>query len=92
MRTISRLALPGSALGLALLVSACAPAPGGGAGPTDARAIIKERCTVCHTSERIAPGKHDRAGWESTVDRMIDKGAKLSSAERATLLDFLAKR
>jgi cytochrome c5 len=100
---IAQGALPSAcALVLALAVSACSastsvPAPdptspgGASATLTDAETIIRERCTVCHTSERIVPSRHDRPGWESTVDRMIGKGAKLSAAERVTLIDYLAK-
>jgi hypothetical protein len=68
----------------------------GVAAPTtslDADALINERCTVCHTRERIDAKKAsgaDRAAWEETVDRMIGRGAQLSPEEREAVLSFLA--
>jgi mono/diheme cytochrome c family protein len=59
----------------------------------DANALINERCTVCHTRERIdnkKAGGADRAAWEQTVDRMIGRGAQLNDAEREAVLSFLA--
>jgi mono/diheme cytochrome c family protein len=67
-----------------------------GAGDTgaalDGDALVSERCTVCHTRDRIdakvASGA-DLAAWTTTVDRMIGKGAQLSADERQAVLDYL---
>ena len=59
----------------------------------DANALIDERCTVCHTRDRIdnkKAGGADRAAWEQTVDRMMGRGAQLSPEEREAVLSFLA--
>jgi cytochrome c5 len=58
----------------------------------DGAQLVSERCTVCHSIDRInnkiASGA-DRAAWEQTVDRMISHGAQLSTDERQAVLDYL---
>ncbi|MGB9585823.1 MAG: hypothetical protein ACPL3P_05920 [Anaerolineales bacterium] len=54
-------------------------------------ALLQERCTVCHSLDRITNEKNSRAQWERIVDRMIQKGAQLNDSEKATLLDYLAQ-
>jgi len=56
----------------------------------DGKALMNERCTVCHTTERIQTAKKSKAEWETTVSRMKAKGAKLNDAETTALVDFLA--
>jgi cytochrome c5 len=56
----------------------------------DGKALMNERCTVCHTTERIQTAKKTKADWEATVARMKGKGAKLNDAETTALVDFLA--
>ena len=55
----------------------------------DGDALVNERCTVCHTRERIDAQDKDEAGWTATVDRMISYGADLDSAERQAVIDYL---
>jgi cytochrome c5 len=78
------------------------PTPAPAATPTAASAstgatlngaqLVSERCTVCHSIDRInnkiASGA-DRAAWEQTVDRMISHGAKLNADERQAVIDYL---
>jgi hypothetical protein len=56
----------------------------------DGNAVIDEKCTVCHSRDRIDAAEKDRAGWEATVDRMVSNGADLSAEERQAVIDFLA--
>jgi len=68
---------------------------GGGEGaaaePTglDGNALVSERCTVCHSRERIDNADKDEAGWTETVDRMISYGAQLNAEERQAVIDYL---
>jgi mono/diheme cytochrome c family protein len=55
----------------------------------DGEALVSERCTVCHTRQRIDAANKDEAGWTATVDRMIGHGAQLDSAERQAVIDYL---
>jgi hypothetical protein len=52
--------------------------------------LINERCTVCHTTDRIYKAGFDREQWEKTVDRMISKGAELNEEERDSIIEYLA--
>jgi cytochrome c5 len=58
----------------------------------DGNALIDERCTQCHSRARIGNAQKDRAGWESTVDKMIGKGAVLNAEERQAVIDYLSSR
>jgi hypothetical protein len=52
--------------------------------------LIKDRCTRCHTVDRIKEADYDAVGWRATVVRMRDlKGAQVSEAEVQQIVDFL---
>ena len=51
--------------------------------------LVNERCTTCHTRERIDNEDEDEEGWTAIVDRMIAYGAQLNSAERQAVIDYL---
>ena len=84
---------------MSLLVAACsredettAPSRSGGVGTLDGKALVRARCTGCHTTDRIDRANPGRAGWERIVDRMIRTGARLDDAERKAVIDYLAGR
>ena len=54
--------------------------------------LVNERCTVCHTRERIDMAQKSREEWAATVDRMIGNGAQLSPEEREIVIEYLASR
>ena len=60
------------------------------ATPVKAAALLNGRCTVCHTADRIKSAKKSAADWKATVERMIDKGASLTPAEKDSLISYLA--
>lgn len=62
------------------------------AGELNGAALVAERCTTCHTAERIDSASKDEAGWAATVDRMIGYGAQLNSAEREAVIAYLSSR
>ena len=53
--------------------------------------LINSRCQVCHYKARIcqALGTKSPREWKSTVTHMIRLGAKLSDAEKNTLIACL---
>lgn len=53
--------------------------------------LLEQRCSVCHPSARPKGLKKSATQWESTVTRMMGKGAKLTADEKMTLIDYLAK-
>ncbi|MBI5499899.1 MAG: hypothetical protein HY907_06625 [Deltaproteobacteria bacterium] len=57
----------------------------------DAAALVRSRCTRCHTASRIDRARgRDRDWWDRTVRSMVRKGARLNDEERAALLDYLS--
>jgi hypothetical protein len=83
-----RIATAAAVLVFALLTAGCASQPASAsATPAD---IIQARCTKCHNTDRIKAANHDLAAWTATVARMKGKGAQLTSAEEAAVVQFLA--
>lgn len=89
---------------LALFVSVFISACGGSTGeisPTtevnadseitlDGKTLLEERCTVCHTLDRVERASMDPAGWGMNVRRMVGKGAKLNASEQEVLIEYLS--
>src|SRR5262245_58687698 len=48
-------------------------------------------CKQCHEIERSIAPRQDREGWQSTMDKMVALGARLTDQEYGTILDYLAK-
>jgi len=69
-----------------------AASPAATSAPTaaDGATLLQERCSVCHTTDRITQARKTSAEWDTTVTRMIGKGAQLSSEEKTVLVDYLA--
>lgn len=76
------------------LLAACGtskttPAPASG-GSSDGQTLMQERCSVCHSTDRITTAHKTADKWTTTVERMVGKGAQLDSQEQQTLIDYLA--
>lgn len=52
--------------------------------------LLQERCSVCHGVRTVTGEKKTAQQWQQTVERMMRKGAKLSDAEKAVIVDYLA--
>lgn len=79
---------------LVLAVSACsnsaAPASTDASGGADeVKALIDERCSVCHSTSIVYNANYDEAGWSDVIDNMIDRGADVSADEKALMIDWL---
>lgn len=57
----------------------------------DVENLLEERCTGCHTMNRITSAGETTEGWTVIVDRMIQKGAMLDEQERTLLIEHLAE-
>ena len=55
----------------------------------DGEALLEDRCSTCHGADRARQVTKTRDGWDQSVSRMIDKGAQLTEAEKAFLVDYL---
>jgi sulfite dehydrogenase (cytochrome) subunit B len=59
------------------------------------RDITTARCAMCHSLDYIQlnAAVMDRAGWERSVRKMIDRfGAPISDEEARLIIDYLAKQ
>lgn len=84
---MKRIMLTAAVAGIAIDVSSFAV----GQPPADNGAeLLEQRCSECHASTRAKKAEKTREQWEATVLRMMDKGAKLSEAEKKTLVDYLS--
>ena len=70
---------------LLLAVPAFAQLPDG-----PGKAETEKLCSQCHEIERSIAPRQDRAGWQSTIDKMVSLGAKATDKELTAVLDYLA--
>jgi competence protein ComEA len=54
------------------------------------KAQTEKICSQCHELERAIAPRQDRAGWQATVDQMVNMGAKGTQPDFAAVLDYLA--
>ena len=66
------------------------PAPGFSA--PDGKSVMESRCGSCHGLDRITSKSKDRDAWQTTVNRMIGKGATVNAEEKAALIDYLVSK
>ena len=64
-----------------------APSSGNSSGQT----LMQERCSACHSINRVTSARKTADQWKQTVDRMVSRGAQLSAQEEQTLVDYLAQ-
>jgi cytochrome c5 len=57
----------------------------------DGEALLEARCSECHSADRARQATKTRDEWDQSVSRMIDKGAQLTEAEKAVLVDYLTE-
>ena len=82
--------------GLSLLVTTGAaaqtqtPTPAAGA-ETPGREILQRKCAQCHAATMWTALKQDRRAWESTLYRMVGRGALWTPEEIGAMADYLAQ-
>ena len=54
------------------------------------KAELQKACGVCHQAERSAAVRLTREGWEGVINNMITRGARVTDAEFAAVLDYLS--
>jgi competence protein ComEA len=57
------------------------------AGP--GKAETEKLCAQCHELERSVSLRQDRAGWQSTVDKMAGLGMKATDKEAQSVIEYL---
>jgi competence protein ComEA len=53
------------------------------------KAETERICSQCHELARSISLRQDRAGWATTVDKMVSLGAKATDKETAAVIDYL---
>ena len=93
------LLIRGAALlfGLSLVVTTAAtaqtqtPNAGAGSAATPGREILQRKCAQCHAATMWTAVKQDRRAWESTLYRMVGRGALWTPEEISAMADYLAQ-
>jgi hypothetical protein len=79
-----------------ILLAACGSSGQSSSGsangtPLTGEQLMQERCSVCHSLDRVQSVQKTADQWKTTVDRMINHGAQLTSGEETTLVNYLAQ-
>jgi competence protein ComEA len=59
------------------------------AGP--GKAIIQEKCVVCHALTVVTSKHSSRKEWDQVVNQMVSRGADLTDEEIDTVIEYLSK-
>jgi len=54
--------------------------------------LIKERCTACHSTDRIYKSRRSQDEWNQIIERMIRHGAELEPGDKEKIISFLTNR
>jgi hypothetical protein len=54
--------------------------------------LITEKCSGCHSTERVFQANYDSEGWSNVIDRMVNKGADVNPEEKDLIIDWLVSR
>jgi competence protein ComEA len=68
------------------------PPPGPTAMPAGAgKAIVQEKCVVCHALSVVTSKHASRKEWDQVVNQMVSRGADLTDEEIDTVIEYLSK-
>jgi len=62
-----------------------------GESKVDAASLVENRCTQCHSLDKVTSVQKTQAQWDATVSNMVQKGAQLSGDEQAAVVAYLAE-
>lgn len=81
-----------AALATATTVQPAVPATESQPGPAlDGAALLQDRCSECHSPDRVKQRPQTKDQWDRVVTNMIGRGAQLNEAEKQALVDYLAQ-
>jgi competence ComEA-like helix-hairpin-helix protein len=68
------------------------PPPGPPVMPAGAgKAIVQEKCVVCHALTVVTSKHSSRKEWDQVVNQMVSRGADLTDEEIDTVIEYLSK-
>jgi cytochrome c5 len=88
---------PGAPAAVAAPASARAPAGQAGGGQASAlpdlpgRDVLTKKCMQCHQMSMWTALRQDRKSWESTIYRMVGRGALWTEDDIRAMTDYLAR-
>jgi len=53
------------------------------------KSLVDSECSKCHNLKRVYSANKKAGEWETTVDRMINKGAKIKPEEKDAVIKYL---
>jgi competence ComEA-like helix-hairpin-helix protein len=56
-----------------------------------ARELVVRMCAQCHEPQRVASLRLTHEGWEAVVTKMMGLGARMTDAEYAQIVEYLAE-
>lgn len=68
-----------------------APPKPGAAQEAQGKEVLQRKCFQCHAASMWTSLRQDRREWESTLYRMVGRGALWTEAEITAMADFLAQ-
>lgn len=72
---------------------ATSPSGAGGTASADpGQAMVQNKCTMCHTLDRVDAVDYDLAQWQKTIARMKTNGLVITEEEAAQIAEYLAGR
>ena len=66
------------------------PNASSGGSTLDGQTLMQQRCSVCHSLDRVTTAHKSLDQWTVSVQRMIAHGAQLNAQEEQTLVAYLA--
>src|SRR5580704_1083693 len=56
-----------------------------------AKKTVEAVCGSCHDVDTAIGEKHDKAGWQTVIATMVNRGARASDQEFDAIIEYLAK-
>ncbi len=56
-----------------------------------AKKTVESVCGGCHDLDTAIGERHDKAGWQTVIATMVNRGARASDQEFDAIIDYLAK-
>lgn len=57
--------------------------------PGNGKVLVEERCSICHSLDRVTSSHKSQDEWTATVRRMLDHGAILDENEQELVIQYL---
>jgi len=58
----------------------------------EVEALIVEKCSQCHTADRVFQAEYTETQWSAIFDDMINKGAEVNPDEKEVMIDWLVSQ